>query len=222
MGPPAKEASGSIFGVHILAPTSSILDDLRSIAQRLRLMGCLRDCQEIYSAIRKTFFNATLTRFGIGKLSASDVQRMLLKLSGADALVKQAKQILSAMEEAPRETFLRGVHHLTTYVMDYLTRMVSGYGKCEWIVARNIDDILWIGDTFSGKTPHVHHCGDQLPLASHIKLRFSDHPKVVGNRQNPVGNRSFDHISDHFGDSEKCSSVFPTIPCSGRKYRPQK
>nr|GMD48457.1 exocyst complex component EXO70A1-like [Ipomoea batatas] len=53
------------------------MDDLRSIAQRLRLMGCLRDCQEIYSAIRKTFFNATLTRFGIGKLSASDVQRMV-------------------------------------------------------------------------------------------------------------------------------------------------
>nr|GMD36104.1 exocyst complex component EXO70B1-like [Ipomoea batatas] len=72
-------------------------------------MGCLRDCHEIYSAIRKTFFNATLTRFGIGKLSASDVQRMLLKLPGADALVKQAKQILSAMEEAPRETFLRFV-----------------------------------------------------------------------------------------------------------------
>nr|GME03691.1 exocyst complex component EXO70B1-like [Ipomoea batatas] len=31
----------------------------------------------------------------------------LLKLPGADTLVKQAKQILSAMEEAPRETFLR-------------------------------------------------------------------------------------------------------------------
>ncbi|XP_019191279.1 PREDICTED: exocyst complex component EXO70B1-like [Ipomoea nil] len=257
-------------------PTSSVLDDLRSIARRLRSMGCLRDCQEIYSAIRETFFDATLTRFGIAKLSAGDVQKMvwqeldrtiglwvgaapfhvhlitmeihacqsifkvenapflmqivrayvnpfldfvsavargrrsserlfgmldlhgcltlmlppleLLKLPGAEALVKQAKQILSALEEAARETFLRferavvgdlscvdnvreGVHHLTTYVMDYLTRIVSGYGKCEWIVARNIDDILWIGDTFSGKTPHnVHDCCDQPPLASHIKL----------------------------------------------------
>ncbi|XP_031113980.1 exocyst complex component EXO70B1-like [Ipomoea triloba] len=256
-------------------PTSSVLDDLRSIARRLRSMGCLRDCQEIYSAIRETFFDATLTRFGIAKVSACDVQRMvwreldmmiglwvraapfhvhlismeihacqsifklenapflmqivrayvtpfldfvsavargrrsserlfgmldlhgcltlmlppleLLKLPGADALVNQAKQILSALEEAAKETFLRferavvgdlscvenvreGVHYLTTYVMDYLTRIVSGYGTCEWIVARKIDDVLWIGDTFSGKTPHIHHCGDQPPLASHIKL----------------------------------------------------
>ncbi|XP_019176392.1 PREDICTED: exocyst complex component EXO70B1-like [Ipomoea nil] len=58
-------------------PTNSVLDDLRSIARRLRSIGCLRDCQEIYSAIRETFFDATLTRFGIVKLSAGVVQRMV-------------------------------------------------------------------------------------------------------------------------------------------------
>nr|GLL19738.1 exocyst complex component EXO70B1-like [Ipomoea trifida] len=77
--------------------------------------------------------------------------------------------------------------------MDYLTRMVSGYGKCEWIVARNINDILWIGNTFSGKTPHVHHCGDQHPLASHIKVVIAN---LLCNlmwqrvRENTVANQS--------------------------------
>nr|GMD60037.1 exocyst complex component EXO70B1-like [Ipomoea batatas] len=92
---------------------------------------------------------------------------LIFKISGRGIMEPDAPIPLETLTLVPSS---KNGHHLTTYLMDYLMRMVSGYSKCEWIVARNIDDILWIGDTFSGKTSHVHHCGDQQPLASHIKL----------------------------------------------------
>ncbi|XP_019191314.1 PREDICTED: exocyst complex component EXO70A1-like [Ipomoea nil] len=56
--------------------TETLPDELPSIAQRLSAMGYLEDCKQIYKTKRLAFFDATLGRFGIQKLSAVEVKRM--------------------------------------------------------------------------------------------------------------------------------------------------
>nr|GMD65473.1 exocyst complex component EXO70A1-like [Ipomoea batatas] len=56
--------------------TGTLPADLHSIAQRLNAMGYLEDCKQIYKTKRLAFFDATLRRYGVQKLSAVEVKRM--------------------------------------------------------------------------------------------------------------------------------------------------
>nr|GMD65471.1 exocyst complex component EXO70A1-like [Ipomoea batatas] len=68
--------SSTSLSISIGELTGTLPADLHSIAQRLSAMGCLEDCKQIYKTKRLAFFNATLRRFGIQKLSAFEVSRM--------------------------------------------------------------------------------------------------------------------------------------------------
>ncbi|XP_044496305.1 exocyst complex component EXO70A1-like [Mangifera indica] len=53
-----------------------IIEDLKSIAQRMIAAGYLRECIQVYGSVRKSAVDASFKRLGVEKLSIGDIQRL--------------------------------------------------------------------------------------------------------------------------------------------------
>nr|GMD62760.1 exocyst complex component EXO70A1-like [Ipomoea batatas] len=73
---PAYSSSFSTGGYSFAGSIVGCVHDLRSIAERMSLMGYPHDCKSLYRTARKSHLDANFRRIGIEKLSISDIRRM--------------------------------------------------------------------------------------------------------------------------------------------------
>ncbi|XP_019191278.1 PREDICTED: exocyst complex component EXO70B1-like [Ipomoea nil] len=73
---PAYSSTFSTGGYSFAESIVGCVHDLRSIAERMSSMGYPHDCKSLYRTARKSHLDANFRRFGIEKLSISDIRRM--------------------------------------------------------------------------------------------------------------------------------------------------